>query len=371
MKRATSKLALRCALPSLAALALIAGMGCADEGGSGAASEDLEQTESGLTFTGLTLVNGWTNGPFSTRAAASALSSGIVYLRGAIATTGTNPVPFTLPVGRRPSTDVYLPINLCGATKGRLYVPPSGVVQVVAEGGAFSNAQCFTSLEGVSFAVSSAGFTPISVVNGWTNAPFSTRNAAVINIGDVIHLQGAIATSGTNPVPFTLPLGFAPSTNAYLPVDLCGGTKGRIFITLGGQATIVAENGTFSNAQCFTSLEGVSYPLTPASGSGFTCLPLLNGWTGMPFSTRNPCVKNDLGVIRLLGAVATSSGTGAFIQLPTGMRPSADTYVEADLFGGAQGRVLIQPSGFVFAQSKGSFSQAQGFTSIEGVNFGL
>jgi hypothetical protein len=366
-----SKVGVPFALSSLVMLTLFAGAGCADDGSGNAELDGVEKTESGLTFTGLTLVNGWTNGPFGTRAAASALSSGIVYLRGGMATTGTNAVPFTLPVGRRPSTDVYLPINLCGATKGRLFIPPSGVVQVIAEGGAFSNAQCFTSLEGVSFAVSSAGFTAITLANGWTNAPFSTRNAAVINIGDVIHLQGAIATSGTNGMAFTLPLGFAPSTNAYLPVDLCGGTKGRIFITLGGQASIVAENGAFGNAQCFTSLEGVSYPLSPASGSGFTCLPLLNGWTGMPFSTRNPCVKNDVGVIRLLGAVATSSGTGAFIQLPVGMRPSADTYVETDLFGGAQGRVLVQSSGFVFAQSKGSFSQAQGFTSIEGVFFGL
>ena len=365
-----SKMRLPFVLSTLAALASMGVVGCADETAGGGETESIERTESGLTFNGLSLVNGWTNAPFSTRAAASALSSGIVYLRGAIATTGTNTVPFTLPVGRRPSAAVYVPVNLCGATKGRLFIPTTGVVQVVAEGGTFSNAQCFTSLEGVSFAVSAAGFTPITLAAGWTNAPFSTRNAAVINIGDVIHLQGAIATSGTNATAFTLPLGFAPSTNVYLPIDLCSGTKGRIFITLGGQASIGAETA-FSNAQCFTSLEGLSYPLSPASGSGFTCLPLLNGWTGMPFSTRNPCVKNDSGVIRLLGSVSTTSGTGAFIQLPVGMRPSTDTYVEADLFGGAQGRVLIQSSGLVIPQSKGAFSQAQGFTSIEGVFFGL
>jgi len=364
-----SKLSGAFAWSGLVALALIGTAGCAAQ--SAGDESEIVETQSGLTFTGLTLVNGWTNAPFSTRNAASALSSGIVYLRGAIATTGTNAFPFTLPVGRRPSTSVYVPVNLCGATKGRLFIPTTGAVQVVAENGTFSNAQCFTSLEGVSFAVSTAGFTPLTLVNGWTNAPFSTRNAAVINIGDTIHFQGAIA-SGSSAMAFTLPIGFAPSTNAYLPLDLCDGTKGRIFIDIGGAASIVAENGTFTNAQCFTSLEGVSYGLNPASGSGYTCLSAINGWTGMPFSTRNPCVKNDNGIIRLLGSVATSTGaTGPVIQLPVGMRPPTNTYVEADLFGGTQGRVLIQSTGFVSAQSEGPFSNAQGFTSLEGVLFSL
>jgi hypothetical protein len=40
---------------------------------------------------------------------------------------------------------------MCNATNGRLVIAPNGVVTVVAEGNVFSNAQCFTSLEGVSF----------------------------------------------------------------------------------------------------------------------------------------------------------------------------------------------------------------------------
>jgi hypothetical protein len=34
-----------------------------------------------------------------------------------------------------------------------LFVQPSGVVSVEAEGGSFSNAQCFTSLDGASYAL--------------------------------------------------------------------------------------------------------------------------------------------------------------------------------------------------------------------------
>jgi hypothetical protein len=74
-----------------------------------------------------------------------------VHFKGAIG-SGTSSVAFTLPAGFRPATDVYVPVDLCNTTNGRLYIVPSGVVQVEAEGGTFSNAQCFTSLDGASFA---------------------------------------------------------------------------------------------------------------------------------------------------------------------------------------------------------------------------
>jgi hypothetical protein len=104
------------------------------------------------SWTPLTLQNGWSNSPFGTSAAAVRTISGIVHLKGAIATTGTNPVPFTLPAGFRPAAAVFVAVDLCNATNGRLQIEPTGVVSVQAEGGAFSNAACFTSLDGASFA---------------------------------------------------------------------------------------------------------------------------------------------------------------------------------------------------------------------------
>ncbi|HEX9030557.1 MAG TPA: hypothetical protein VF834_01850 [Streptosporangiaceae bacterium] len=103
-------------------------------------------------WTLLTLQNGWTGGPFGTSARAVRTISGIIHLKGAIATTGSNPVPFTLPAGFRPARSVFVPVDLCDATSGRLQIQPTGVVTVQAESGAFSNAACFTSLDGVSFA---------------------------------------------------------------------------------------------------------------------------------------------------------------------------------------------------------------------------
>jgi hypothetical protein len=211
-------------------------------------------------FTGLSLQNGWTNAPFSTRNAAVTLDAGIVHMEGAIATAGTNAIPFVLPPGFRPSTQVYVPVDLCSANNGRLNIATDGTVTVQAEGGTFTNASCFTSLEGVSFAVSTSNFTPLTLVNGWTNAPFSTRNAGAFTDKHMVRLEGAIATSGTNAVPFTLPPEFRPPSVVYAPVDMCSATNGRLIISTDGTVSVQAETA-FSNASCFTSLESVAYSL--------------------------------------------------------------------------------------------------------------
>jgi hypothetical protein len=118
----------------------------------------------GLTFTPLTLQNGWTASPFGTRAPAVAVDSAhIVHFKGAIATTGTNPVPFTLPAAFRPSGVVFVAVDMCNATNGRLQIEPTGVVTVQAEGGAFSNAACFTSLDGVTSRSDATG----TAMAGW------------------------------------------------------------------------------------------------------------------------------------------------------------------------------------------------------------
>jgi hypothetical protein len=210
-------------------------------------------------WTSLTLQNGWTSAPFGTSAPAVRTISGIIHLKGAIATTGSNPVPFTLPAAFRPATVVFVPVDQCNATNGRLQIEPTGVVTVQAESGAFSNAACFTSLDGVSFAKSASSFTPLTLQNGWTSAPFGTSAPAVHTISGIIHLKGAIATTGSNPVPFTLPAAFRPATVVFVPVDQCNATNGRLQIEPTGVVTVQAESGAFSNAACFTSLDGVSF----------------------------------------------------------------------------------------------------------------
>ncbi len=156
--------------------------------------------------TSLKLINGWKNAPFSTSDAQIQTINGIVKFKGAISTTGTNMEPFVLPKDFRPSTMVYVAVDLCKADNGRLAIYPSGVVYVQSESGSTTEAQCSTNLDGASFALNSSGFTPVSLINGWQNAPFDTSNVEVKEINGVVHFKGALSSTGAYPTAFILPL---------------------------------------------------------------------------------------------------------------------------------------------------------------------
>jgi hypothetical protein len=314
--------------------------------------------------TQLTLVNGWTDAPFATSNAAVEEVSGIVKFRGAIATAGTNPDPFVLPPALRPATEVYVPVDLCNSTKGRLQIQPTGVVTVEAEGFVFSNAQCFTSLDGASFALNGSGFTALTLINGWTNAPFGTSNAEAADINGVIYFKGAIATGGVNPEPFVLPAALRPASDVYIPVDLCNAANGRLFIQPNGIVTVQAE-AAFSNAQCFTSLDGAWFV---KSAAGFTTPTLSNGWTEAPFGTAKVKAGNAYGIVYFQGAIGSGTTAQPFV-LPPALRPVTNVYVPVDLCNATNGRLFIQTSGAVTVQTQGAFTEAQCFTSLDGVSF--
>jgi hypothetical protein len=312
------------------------------------------------SFTPLTLQNGWTNSPFSTRPAKAAVVGGVVYLRGAIA-NGTGNLAFTLPPGMRPAREMFVQVGLCDAANGRLYIQPNGEVRVGAED-LFADAQCFTSLEGASFAL--AAPTPLTLQNGWTNAPLGTGPAKASLVSGIVHLRGAIA-DGTVAVAFTLPAGMRPSAKAYVPVDLCNATDGCLIIFPDGRVKVQAE-GTFADAQCTTSLDGASFVLNAP-----TVLSLRSGWTGGPFHTRMPKAKLQAGIVHFQGAIAASGSNPVAFGLPVGMRPTTVAYVPIDLCGAANGRLAIQPTGRVFVEAQGPFSDAQCFTSLDGAWFAL
>jgi hypothetical protein len=345
----------RITVGAVGALALLLPLGIAGAGSAQAVT----------TFHLLTLKNGWTNAPFSTSDAAVANISGIVHLKGAIATGGTNPVPFTLPSADRPATDVFVKVDLCNSANGRLFIQPSGTVTVDAENN-FSDAQCFTSLDGVSFAKSATSFTPLTPLNGWTGAPFSTSNPAARTISGVVHLKGAISTAGTNSTAFVLPSSFRPATTVYVPVDMCNATNGRLQINHNG-TVIVEPESSFSNAACFTSLDGASYAKSPTS---YTPLTLKNGWSGAPFGTSNPEVRTISGIVTLKGAMSTGGTNAVAFTLPSGFRPATAVYVPVDLCNATNGRLFIQPSGTVTVEAEGNtFSNAACFTSLDGASF--
>lgn len=311
----------------------------------------------------LVLENGWTDAPFSTSPAEAYYDNDMVYLRGAVA-GGSSPVLFTLPDSMQPGANTYVSVDLCGAAQGRLLIQSDGTVSVQSASGSFAEAQCFTSLDGVKFASPGIDFDPLTLSGTWSGGPFGTTLPQVALLDDIVHLRGALA-GGTTSLLFTLPVGRRPATEVYVPVNLCGGAKGRLRISPNGNVVVSATSGAFSEAQCFTSLDGVSFA---RSDVGFTPLTLAPGWTGAPFSTSEPSVENHLGLIRFKGAVAGTSGDLLF-TLPAGFRPATKVYLPVDLCDGKKGRLVLEANGEVRVQSVELIGDAQCFTSLDGASF--
>ncbi|HET7016687.1 MAG TPA: hypothetical protein VFI65_22385 [Streptosporangiaceae bacterium] len=320
-----------------------------------------------VAFTQLTLLNGWRTYPGASHAAVANIS-GIVTFKGSIQTDGSNSEPFTLPKAFRPATNVYVAVALCSATKGRLFIRPTGLVTVSAEGGTFSNAACVTSLDGVSFARSATSFTKLKLKNGWLNAPFGTSAAAVRVIAGTAHFKGAIFTHGTKADAFTLPTGFRPAATVSIPVDLCDDTKGQLKITPNGVAAVQAEN-SFSDAACFTSLDGLTFA---TSAKSFTALSLKNGWQPNGPASYKPAARAVSGLVQFEGAIRNVGGNLnlAMFTLPKGLRPAKLVYIEVNLCNAHNGRLYIQPDGQVFVYvAGGKLKYARCLTSLDGAWF--
>lgn len=309
--------------------------------------------------TNLTLINGWHDYPSSASPAIMAVD-GVAHFKGAMATAGANPQPFVLPQGFRPMARVYAKADLCNAHNGRLVIGTDGSVLVDAEGGDFAQAQCFTSLDGVSFALTKQGFKAVKLKHGWKETVYGTAAPAVGFASGMVFLEGAMASGRQDPRAFTLPLKYRPGTVVYLPADMFGAANGRVIVGFDGAARVQsASDGGFD----FTSLEGISFAVDNA---GFTPVVLTNGWQA--FLTRAPAVRRQGKLVQFLGAITGGTSAAAFV-LPSDMRPSNTVYVPVDLCDAANGRLKIGTDGTVSVEAEEDFSAAQCFTSLEGVSF--
>jgi len=316
-------------------------------------------------WTSLALENGWFDYVGSSTAAPAVTNiNGIVHLKGAIATGGTNQVAFTLPAGDRPATEVAVQVDLLGATAGQLDIAPDGQVTVYSEQ-SWNNAQQFTSLDGASFATSGSPFTPLTLVNGWSNYGGGFASASARNVSGIVRLRGAMVTGGTNDAPFTLPAALRPSHLVYVPVTLCDSNNGRLEINPNGVVYVDVEGGTWSHAQCGVSLDGAWFA---KSASLYTPLTLQNGWTSYGFGTTSPAVRKINGIVHFEGAMSHGANPLAF-TLPVGFRPSHDVYTSVDMDNANRGHILIEPNGQVTVFAEGSQSVASVFTSLDGVSF--
>jgi len=315
-------------------------------------------------WTSLALQNGWSDYGFGTAAAAVTNINGIVHLKGAIKTGGTDPIAFTLPVGDRPASNVTVPVDLISATFGTLNIAPSGLVSVSSEQ-SWNNAQQFTGLDGVSFATSGSSFTKLTLTNGWINYTPPMARAAVRSISGIVHLRGAVMTEGSGVVPFTLPTGFRPAHTVYVPVALCGSSNGRLDIFPSGEVDVEAMNGPQWIPQCPVSLDGAWFA---KSASLYTPLTLQNGWISYGSGTTSPAVRKINGIVHFEGALYNGANSFAF-TLPVGFRPSHYVYTSVDMNVANRGHILIAPNGQVNVYGEGTQSEATLFTSLDGVSF--
>jgi hypothetical protein len=323
----------------------------------------------GQAFTPLALTGGWV--PYTTTSAPAIGidCGGMVMFKGGMSSSGTDPAAFTVPVGYRPSGTIYVGLDQVVAHKGRLYVPTTGAAAIVAET-TFSNATSFTSLDGVSYALSAAGYTPLTLINGWVNYSSGTRGPAISNAGGIVRMQGSIsAAAGSTLVPFTLPVGYRPPVDVYIPIDLVSATKGRIHITSTGAVDIQPFGGAVSNATAFTSLEGISFPL---NATGYTTVTLTNQWFHAPYYTRNFAASVSNGIVRLQGAIGAPDGSQTLVgTLPAQFRPPATVYLRTSMCASSEGRIYIKSDGTVNVQPETNATDATCFTSLEGLFYGL
>ena len=353
----------RAALLLLGLLATLAALAGLSSPASAAPRQRVQEAVDAEGFSTLTLINGWVPYGNGTGAPKARVSHGIVELKGAMS-SGSLPEAFTLPAGMHPSKKVIIPVDLCDAVNGRLIIKPSGSTRVQSEG-PLSDAQCFTSLEGASFALNPAGQVPLTLQNGWVGGAANTRPVAAAVVDGVVHLTGAIQSPGTDPHPFVVPAGLRPAATVYVPVDLCNAEDGRLRIRSSGVVTVQTQNA-FTLATCFTSLDGVSWVVDPTAQ---TALTLDNGWTGRPYGTRTPRAGLVDGVVRLSGAVSGGS-TDVLFTLPPALRPNRLVYVQVDLCSAANGRLVIETNGETAVESEnGGAGDAQCFTSLEDASF--
>jgi hypothetical protein len=208
----------------------------------------------------LALKNGWVSsqGQYTTGDPSYAVSDGVVHLSGSLhQISGTDANFGVLPPAARPAHTMYLAVYTYDGTMGLLEVDQNGHLAAY-DGGA----QQYTSLAGVSFPVPEAAH-KLALDNGWQPAQ-GTGDPAYSVTNGVVYLSGSVRqpTSG-NEILTVLPTGARPKHDLYIKVMVYtpGGVAqaGTVFIAPDG--TVQAYSSPASNAEQFTSLAGISFPL--------------------------------------------------------------------------------------------------------------
>lgn len=211
----------------------------------------------------LALKNGWVSSQsqYGTGDPSYAVSGGVAYLSGSLhQSSGTNQTFAVLPPAARPAHNLYLSVYTYNGTIGLLEVTTNGNVSAY-DGGA----QQYTSLAGVSFPVPSAAH-KLALYNGWQSAQglYNTGDPSYTVSDGVVYLSGSIyQPSGTSEIFAVLPKAARPKHTLYIQVMVYtpDNTAHAGTLLIEPDGAMEAYSQTSSEAQTFTSLAGLSFPL--------------------------------------------------------------------------------------------------------------
>lgn len=201
------------------------------------------------------LRNGWQAYQNNTGKPSYYVSGGMVYLYGAL----HQPAPSAatefavLPKADRPvHYDIWVP-SCATDGPGTVRADTSGAVSAY-----MNDSTTFTSLDGISFQLSTAGQHPLTLINDWIASSGGTPTYSVSD--GVVHLSGSIAeTSEVSTLFAVLPPGARPAHEMYISVYTLDGSTGTLRIEPNGD--MIAYSPVVSNASDYTSLASVSFPL--------------------------------------------------------------------------------------------------------------
>lgn len=357
---------------------LLAAAGCGSEAfdqASGYGESAASDSEAFTGWTNLTMANGWQVFDASNPPAVKVINSTFIVFRGAVKAPSnvTNDSPFTLPTGFRTTNPDICSMRVAMANPygGTLFVDEVGAAHIQEDGATppGTHAKQFTSLEGLSFDITSAGAEEIEYLNGTSGLyPFrdqgAERGATGKLVNGMVRLQGMV-TGTVFPNPsLQLPADLTPGQNVWTPISLCPGINGGfadLLITNSG--TVWVEATSPADPGCEASLEGVVYALSATS----TSLPLGPGWKA--FNPRPVKVRNDNGIIRLQGSVMSGTST-TVATLPSNMKPPTTVYVAATANNHTRARLRIESGGNIVVETP-SLSTASKFLSLDSVSFAL
>jgi len=202
----------------------------------------------------------------------------------------------------------------------------------------------------------------LTLRNGWASSQsqYGSGDPAVAIQRGIVYLSGSMhQASGTSEWFATLPRGFRPAHNLWLPVYSFQGTEGSIRIAASGQMFAFGGDVT-----AYASLAGISYPVTSVRMHN---LGLVSGWTSVPSMLGGkPTAGIQNGIVYLTGAIQQPSGTNThFATLPRALRPAHNLWLPIFTAPGVIGSIEIAHNGQMFAFG----IDAHNYAGLAGISF--